>query len=200
MARTLQCSDPVERPGAVLAASRAAKNGRLVVLPAETGYVVATDAFAPGGVAALQRAKGLAPTTTLGVLVGHAAAVHGIAARVPTAALDLIAACWPGNLSLVVRTQPSLQWTVPTDRCVVRMPLHPLLLEVVGSVGPMVFSGIASPADWDSAAVILDCGTRPAGPGSTVVDVTTSPPTLIREGAVPAGRLRDLIGDLGVPG
>ncbi len=199
MVRALPCLDPGQRRDALESAVRAARNGRLVALPAESGYVLATDAFSAAGVAALQAAKGLSAGTTLGVLVGHAAGVHGIAAGLPSCALDLIAAFWPGQLSLVVAVQPSLRWTVPTDRCVVRMPLHPVLLDVAAAVGPMVYSGIATPAQRESASVLLDCGDRPEGPGSTVIDVCGPAPVLLRPGAVPVERLRQVVADLVVP-
>ena len=57
MPRVLDVADPAHRTDAVAAAVRGARNGRLVVLPAETGYVVASDAFSAAGVAALQRMK-----------------------------------------------------------------------------------------------------------------------------------------------
>lgn len=195
MPRVLDVSDPAQRTDAVVAAVRGARNGRLVVLPAETGYVVASDAFSAAGVAALQRLKGLSAATSLGVLVGHASGVHGIAARVPAAAQDLMAACWPGLLSLVLPMQRSLRWSVPTDRCVVRMPLHPLLLEVVKAVGPTVYSA-CSTAEREAAALVLDSGPRPGGPGTTVVDATVEPLLLVREGAVPTDRLQAVVPDL----
>ncbi len=195
MPRVLDVADADQRADAIAAAVRGARNGRLVVVPAEVGYVVISDAFSASGVAALQRLKGLNATTSLGVLVGHAAGVHGIAGRVPAAAQDLMDACWPGQLSLVLPLQRSLRWTVPTDRCVVRMPLHPLLLEVVSGIGPTVYSG-CSPTERASAALVLDSGDRPAGPGSTVVDATVSPPVLLRAGAVPVERLRAVVADL----
>lgn len=196
MARRLDCQDPQEREAAITAAIRAARNGRLAALPAETGYVLATDAFSESGVAALQRAKGLGPGTSLGVLVGHKPGVHGIAAGLSPAALELMEACWPGMLSLLVRTQPSLRWTVPTDRCAVRMPLHPVLLAVVAGVGPMVYSRAATDEEREGAAVLLDCGDRPGGPGATLVDATAQPLRLLREGAVDFDRLSAVVPDI----
>lgn len=198
MPRVLDVRDPATRDAAVAAAVRAARNGRLVVLPAETGYAVATDAFSTPGVSALQRLKGLSPTTSMGLLVGHAAGVHGIATRPPAAAQDLIDAFWPGSLSLVLATQPSLRWSVPTDRCVVRMPLHPVLLAVVAGVGPMVYSA-CSTEERAGADLVLDSGPRPEGPGSTVVDATADPLVLLRAGAVPTDRLTAVVPGLADP-
>jgi tRNA threonylcarbamoyl adenosine modification protein (Sua5/YciO/YrdC/YwlC family) len=195
MPRTLAAHDPLQREQAVAAAIRAMRNGRLVVLPAESGYVVATDAFSSTGVAALRRCKGLAPGTSMGIMVGHASGIHGIAAAVPGPATTLMAACWPGQLGLLLRAQPSLQWTVPTDRFVARMPLHPLLLEVVAAVGPTVYSACN---DDDRAGVdlVLDCGERPPGPGSSIVDATVEPLQLLRVGAEPVERIQAVVPDL----
>jgi L-threonylcarbamoyladenylate synthase len=196
MARHLDCRDPQDRDAAIAGAVRAARNGRLVALPAESGYVLATDAFTAAGVAALQRAKGLDQRTSLGVLVGHRSGVHGIATGLSPAALELMAAFWPGQLSLIVQTQRSLHWTVPTDRCAVRMPLHPVLLAVVAGVGPMVYSGLSDPAERDRAAVVLDCGERPAGAAATLIDATHQPLRILREGAIEADRLRSIVPSL----
>lgn len=196
MTRSLPALDPQERPESLAAAVRAVRNGRLVELPAETGYVLAADAFHAGGVAQLRSAKGLGPQTSLGVLVGSVQGVHGIATGLSPAALDLMAATWPGQLSLVVRTQPSLHWTVPTDRCVVRMPLHPVLLHVVEQVGPMVYSGLGA-ADGAAAFLRLEAGERPVGEGATVVDATGLRPRMVREGAVPLARLLEIAPGIG---
>lgn len=200
MARLLDCRDPQDRDAAFASAVRAARNGRLVALPAESGYVLVSDAFSAAGVAALQRAKGLGPETSLGILVGHRSGVYGIATGLPAAAEELMAAFWPGQLSLLVRTQPSLHWTVPTDRVAVRMPLHPVLLAVVSGVGPMVYSGVSDPAERDRASVVLDSGPRPAGAAATLLDATQQPLRIVREGAVAADRLRSVVPDLLGPG
>lgn len=199
MPRVLPAADAANRVDAVGAAVRALRNGRLVALPAEQGYVLTADAFSAAGVAALQSVKELPPTVSLGVLVGHVGAVHGLSPAVPHAALDLIAACWPGQLGLVLRTQQLLQWTVPTDRIVVRMPLHPLLLSVVAEVGPTVYSACRD-QDREQADLVLDCGGRPDGSGSSIVDATVTPLTLLREGAFPLPVLREIVPDMQSPG
>ena len=196
MTRSLSVLDQQARQDAIAAAVRALRNGRLVALPAETGYVLAADAFHDGGVEQLRSVKGLGLRTSLGVLVGSVQGVHGIGTRLSPEALDLMAATWPGQLSLVVRTQPSLRWTVPTDRCVVRMPLHPVLLQVVEQVGPMVYSGLGA-SDGSAAFLRLEAGQRPAGQGSTVVDATGPQLRVVREGAVPLARLVEIVPSLG---
>ena len=198
MVRILDIREPGARPDAIARAARSAKNGRLVIAPAETGYAVVADAFSGPGVAALQRCKGLSPTTSLGILVGSPAGIHGVAGRLPPAALNLIAAFWPGQLSLLVRLTSSLDWTVPTNRAAVRMPLHPVLLDLVQIIGPAVYSGI-SPQLRESADVLLDAGDRPPGPASTVVDVTGPVPVLVREGAIAAARIAEVVELFGPP-
>lgn len=195
MPRRLPCLEPADRAEAIAAAVRAARNGRLVAVPAESGYVLVTDAFNANGVAALQRAKGLSVSTTLGVLLGHAGGVHGIAARIPPPAQDLMAAFWPGQLSLLLPVPGTLRWSVPTDRCAIRMPLHPVLLEVAAGVGPMVYSG-CSAVERETADLFIDAGERPDGPGSTVIDATRWPMVLLREGAVSADAARAVVPDL----
>lgn len=189
--RVLSCLEAAQRPAAVADAVRAAKNGRLVVLPAEHGMVVATDAFSSNGVAALRAAKGLTPQSVVGVLVGHAAGVHGIAV-LPPPGQDLVDAFWPGPLTLILRAQPSLSWPV-AGRIAVRMPLHPLLLDVLRGVGPMVASAVAEPAAVPGAAVVLDAGPRPPGPPSAVIDLTAALPVVVRLGALAPERLAEVV-------
>lgn len=195
MPRVLDCRNPDDRQWQLTQATRSARNGRLVVAPVEHGYVVMTDAFAPHGVRALQMAKNLAPTTVLGVFVGQPQGLAGIAIGLTPVVETLMAAFWPGPLSLVVRAQPSLAWSVPGDRFVARMPLHPVALELVREIGPMVYSGVA---DLETAAVakadvVLDVGDLPPGTASTIVDVTGATPVIQREGAVAMADLQRVL-------
>lgn len=186
MPRVLDCRNPDDREWPLGQATRSARNGRLVVAPVEHGYVITTDAFSPHGVRALQLAKNLGPSTVLGVFVGQPQGLSGIASGLTPVVETLMAAFWPGPLSLVVRAQPSLAWSVPSDRFVARMPLHPVALALVREIGPMVHSGVADlgAAAVAKADVVLDVGDLPAGEPSTIVDVTGPSPAVHRVGAI----------------
>ena len=142
MSQLLDCRDPANRADAITSAAAALKSGRLVVMPTDTVYGLAADAFDSGGVAALLAAKGRGRDMPVGVLVGSWTTIEGLVYYVPDAARELIRAFWPGALSLVVQQAPSLRWDLGDARGTVmlRMPLHPVALELLRETGPLAVS------------------------------------------------------------
>jgi tRNA threonylcarbamoyl adenosine modification protein (Sua5/YciO/YrdC/YwlC family) len=186
------------------AAVSTARRGRLVLLPTESVYALLTDAFSVPGVAAVRTVKERPPNAALPVAVSSLAMLRGVAERLPSAAAELVDAFWPGPLTLICRQQPSLAWSATgggTD-LTVRMPLHPVALEVVRGVGPCVLiaAGV-TPADAPASVdVVLDAGALPEHPAaSAVVDVRGPEPVLVRPGAVPMARLLEVAPALVVP-
>ena len=106
MTRILNCRDPQNRAAAITAETDTVKSGRLVVLPTDTVYGIAADAFDNGAVASLLAAKGRGRDMPVGVLVGSWHTISGLVYSVPDAAHELIRAFWPGALSLVVQQAP----------------------------------------------------------------------------------------------
>lgn len=191
MVRVLSCPDPADRGAAIATAVRTARAGRLVVGPVEGGRAVFADAFSEAGVTALRAAKRLPEDSIMGVLVGHRSGADGIAHGLRPEAHDLIQAFWPGPLGLLVRRQPSLVWGVPGRTFVVRMPLHPVALEIVRGIGPTVSSRWSAP-DADGlppASVLLDTGPPTAAEPPTLVDATVTPLRILRPGALSRERL-----------
>jgi tRNA threonylcarbamoyl adenosine modification protein (Sua5/YciO/YrdC/YwlC family) len=206
MTQRIACADGAHRPQAVTAALAAVRRGDLVLIPTESVYALATDAFSRRGVEALREVKGYDESVPLPVMVGARSTVPGIAARVPDDARLLMEACWPGALTLLLTPQPTLAWDLPpTAPLAVRMPLHPMALALLQRSGPLVVTsanlpGLDAPTTVDDAigqvgdavALALDAG--PLGeeptPPSTVVDVTGPVPRVVREGAVSLDALR----------
>jgi L-threonylcarbamoyladenylate synthase len=202
----IACADGAHRERAVSAALAAVRRGDLVVMPTESVYAVATDAFSRRGVAALRAAKGYDDDVPLPVMVGSRATVPGITARVPDAARALMDAFWPGPLTLLMTPAPSLAWDLPADAPVaIRMPLHPLALALLAQSGPLVVTtanlpGMPAPVTVDDAidqlgeavSLALDAGelVDDAGRPSTVVDVSGDAPTVVRIGELSVDRLR----------
>lgn len=192
--RTLEDRDDV-----LAAAGAVLREPGLVVMPTDTVYGVVADAFDPRATAALRRAKRLAPTAPLTVLIRNPRQVAGLAEDVPEAADRLMASYWPGPLTLVLPATDGLSWDIGTSLVVaLRMPAEEALLEVVADVGPLVCSAAARPADpvptsvdearealGDHVGLYVDDGPRDA-PLSTIVDLTRDHATVLREGAVPA--------------
>lgn len=198
----------------------ATRRGDLVLIPTETVYALATDAFSRRGVAALRTAKGYDDQVPLPVLVGARSTVSGVAASVGDDARALMDAFWPGTLTLLLRPQPTLAWDLPVGApLAVRMPLHPVALALLVASGPLVVTtanlpGLPAPADVDDAlgqlgdsiTLALDAGdlTDVTGLPSTVVDLTGDVPRVVRMGSVPLAALRDacpaVLDEQGAPG
>ncbi|MDA8436842.1 MAG: L-threonylcarbamoyladenylate synthase [Actinomycetales bacterium] len=204
-------SDPAERVQGIEAAASAARRGDLVVLPTDTVYGVGCDAFNAAGVARLLAAKGRGRDMPVPVLVGSPDTIEGLAYGLTKAARDLVEAFWPGALTVVVRHQPSLAWDLGDAQGTValRMPLHPVALELLAVVGPMAVSSAnrsgSAPATTyaeaeaqlgDSVAVYLDAGTSGEAVPSSIVDVSGPVPRLLRLGAVDLDTLRSVCPDL----
>ncbi|MER0240666.1 L-threonylcarbamoyladenylate synthase [Streptomyces sp. HSW2009] len=213
MARRYDCGDATDRKTGLREAASAIRRGELVVLPTDTLYGIGADAFSPEAVADLLAAKGRGGGMPSPVLVGSPNTLHGLVTDFSEQAWDLVDAFWPGALTLVARHQPSLTWDLGETRgtVAVRMPLHPVAIELLTEFGPMAvssanLSGHPSPQDCDAAqdmlgdsvSVYLDGGPTPATVPSSIVDVTGKVPVLLRAGALSAETLREVVPDLEV--
>jgi L-threonylcarbamoyladenylate synthase len=208
------CGDPAVRRRGLEAAASAVQNEQLVVLPVESAYGLACDAFSVDAVADLLEFKGDPARRPPAVLVPNVRTIDGLVADVPDAARALAEAFWPGLLTLVCTQQPTLRWDLGENRGTVslRMPVHPLALELLTQTGPLALTtaapiGTPAPKDCitalelvgDFADVYLDAGPAPWTAGSTVVDVRGDVPRVVRQGAVGVEELRSVVPDLLVP-
>lgn len=201
-----------ERERGIVAGTAAIRRGDLVVLPTESSYAVAADAFTPGALKRLREAKGRGADLPLPVLVASPAMAQGIVTALNDAARDLMDAFWPGPLTLLAHQQPTLSWSMPGEFVSVRMPIHPLALALIQRAGPVVatsanMAGAAPPRTCaqaqgqlgDDVAVYLEAGPRAPQEASCVVDVTTATPVLLRPGPYPVETLRTICPDLVLP-
>lgn len=208
MSVVYDCLSPETRAAGLRTAVGAVRSGRLVVLPTDTLYGIGCDAFDSEAVAALLEAKGRGRDMPVPVLVGSWHTIDGLVMSVSTAARDLVRAFWPGGLSLVVNQAPSLAWDLgDTDGTVmIRMPLHPVAIDLLREVGPMAVSSAnvsgSAPATTvdearrqlgDSVAVYLDGGPAPTAVASTIVDLTGEGPRILREGAITAEQIGEVL-------
>lgn len=209
MSTIYDCASPEMREAGLAAAARTVRSGQLVVLPTDTVYGLGCDAFDRLAVSRLLAVKGRGRDMPLPVLVGSWSTIDGLAYLVPRHARTLIEAFWPGALSIVLPYAPSLTWDLGDTRGTVmlRMPLHPVALELLREVGPMAVSSAnrsgSAPATTaeqardqlgDDVPVYLDG--RPSGEpvASTIVDLTGENPLVLRAGAVGVERLREVLG------
>ena len=205
------CNDLTVRAGALSSAAHCVSSGQLVVLPTDTVYGIGADAFDPVAVADLLAAKGRGRDMPVPVLVGSWSTIDGLVNHVSGQARSLIEAFWPGGLTLVVTHAPTLDWDLGDARgtVAVRMPLHPVAIELLEATGPMAVSSAnrsgqpaATTAEQaraqlgDDVALYLDGGPAQAGVASTIVDVTAEVPRVLRAGAVSIEALRKVVPDL----
>lgn len=208
MSRTFDCAVPRDRERGLAAAAAAVGRGALVVVPTDTVYGVGCDAFDPAAVDALLQAKGRGRDSPPPVLVGDVTTLDGLATGVPSYARQLVEAFWPGGLTVVVTAQPTLAWDLGETGGTValRMPLHPVALELLERTGPLAVSSAnltGRPAALSaqeardmlggSVAVYLDGGACLDDLASTIVDCTGAGPVLLRAGAVPEELLREVV-------
>lgn len=196
-------------------ARTALRRGELVVIPTDTVYGIAADAFSPRAVQRLLDAKGRTRQSPPPVLVPSVQTLEALAAVIPDAVRKLVDAFWPGGLTIVLPAQPSLAWDLgDTDGTVaVRMPDNRIALELLTETGPLAVSSAnltgqpaattATAAEamlGDTVEVYLDGG-ESATVASTIVDATRliAPGgrlSILREGAISREQIRDVIGDL----
>ena len=207
MASRYDTSSEAEREEGIAAAGRAVQRGRLVVVPTDTVYGIAADAFNAEAVAALLAAKGRGRQMPPPVLVSAKSTLEALASGIPDWARALAEELWPGPLTLVLHQQTSLQWDLGDTRgtVAVRMPDHDVALELLSRTGPLAVSsanrtGLPAALDADDAEkmlgervrVILDAGPTPGPLPSTIVGCTTDEGRLLRQGVLPLERLNEI--------
>lgn len=195
MATFHDCSVDSELLAGMRMARGAIGRGELVVLPTDTVYGVAADAFDPTAVQRLLDAKGRGRQSPPPVLIKGHETLAALTDRVPEVVRPLLDEFWPGPLTVIFRAQASLSWDLGETRGTValRVPSHRIALELLEETGPLAVSsanltgrpaaesaGDARRMLGDSVSVYLDDG--PAGTsyehragantGSTIVDAT----------------------------
>ena len=211
MSPVIDCTNDEGLAQGIAAAAEAVRRGEVVVLPTDTVYGVGVDAFASDAVAAVLAVKGRGREMPLPVLVPSAQTVDGLAADVPDYARDLIGAFWPGPLTLVLPAQSSLMWDLGETNGTValRMPQNDTALQLLSEVGPMAVTSAnisgqppattileAATQLGSAVSVYLEAGPSTGGLASTILDCTRDAPVILRAGAVSAGQLQEVLGDI----
>lgn len=229
MTRIYDCSVDEEYAAGMRLARSAIGRGALVVIPTDTVYGIAADAFSPEAVQKLLDAKGRDRQSPPPVLIPGIPALDALAQDIPQPVRDLVAEFWPGGLTVLLNAQPSLAWDLGETRGTValRMPNDKIALDLLSETGPLAVSSAnvtGSPSAIDAAgaeemlgstvSVYLDggvaglayeaVGDRPGDTSSTIVDATgfaTNGGTLriVRNGVITRGRIAAVIGDALAP-
>jgi tRNA threonylcarbamoyl adenosine modification protein (Sua5/YciO/YrdC/YwlC family) len=208
MSARFDCADPAQLLQGLADAERALRRGELVVMPTDTVYGIAAEAFDPVAVEGLLKAKGRGRDMPPPVLVGSVRAAMALVMELGDTGKDLIDEFWPGALTIICRSSPTLVWDLGETKgtVAVRMPLHAVALDLLKRTGPLAVSSAnlsgqppATTCDeamaqlGDSVAVYLDGGPCPGDVPSTIIDLTGSVPRLLRPGVIPVERLRDVV-------
>jgi len=191
--------------------ARVVEAGNLLVIPTDTVYGIAADAFNASAVAALLAAKGRGRDMPPPVLVPRSETVFGLVDGVDETVLALTARFWPGPLTIIAAAQPSLDWDLGETHgtVAVRMPDDEHALALLSRTGPLAVSSAnlsgrpaATTADeaqdmlGTDVEIYLDGGERTSGQSSTIVDLSGDVPRIVRRGPISAEELREIVPDL----
>lgn len=187
------------------AAERIAAGG-VIALPTDTVYGIAASLAHPDALRRIYEIKGRDERNPLPVLVSSSEMVPHLALELGRDVRLLLDRYWPGPLTVVVPARPGMPEIVTAGGPTVglRMPNHPLAIEVIAKAGGAVACTSANrsgdPPALDAQGVsdalgpvldlILDGGTAPGGVPSTVVAIDADRLAVLREGAIPAEHLR----------
>ncbi len=185
--------------------------GGIICFPTDTLYALSADAFDPEAVERIYRAKGRDHGQGLPVLLADAVQLNQVAINIPDSAWKLARRYWPGALTMVVQRSPDLPDIVSggATTVAVRVPAHPIARQLISELGRPVIGTSANRAGSPDARSLQDVldelgpwldyavgeGTLPAGQPSTIVDLTTSRPQVLREGAIPSGEVMAAIAE-----
>ena len=197
-------------PEAILRAGEIIKRGGLVAFPTETVYGLGGDAFDETAGGRIYAAKGRPQDNPLIVHIADAKDLHRVAQDIPEAAFTLAEAFWPGPLTMVLRKRPEVPDSITggLDTVAVRLPGLKSARALITAAGGFVAapsankSGRPSPTtaehcvvDLDGQAdMILDGGSAVLGLESTVIDLTVTPPVILRPGFVTAEAIGRILG------
>lgn len=209
MERVFDCSVDTELLEGMRLAKQAVARNSLIVLPTDTVYGIGADAFSAMGVRNLLDAKGRGRQSPPPVLIPNQSAMVALTESVPENAQKLADAFWPGALTMILRSQPSLEWDLGETKGTValRMPDHKIALALLAETGPLAVSSAnltAQPAATSAAeafdyfgtnvAVYLDGGASPKGEASTILDLTGEKVRVVRLGALAIDEITKVIG------
>ncbi|GAB2458209.1 L-threonylcarbamoyladenylate synthase [Xylanimonas ulmi] len=201
-------------PADIAAVAEILRDGGIAALPTETVYGLAGDALDADVVGAIYAAKGRPSDNPLIVHLAGVDELLRVVRQTPPAALRLAERFWPGPLTVVLPRRPIVpdRVTAGLDTVAVRVPAHDAFRAVLRAAGTPLAAPSANRAGSPSPTTaqhvlhdlsgripaVLDGGPCDVGVESTVVDLTSTPPRLLRPGGVSLEELREVLGDVDV--
>lgn len=215
MQKIYDCSVDVELLSGFRQAKVGLDRGEVVVIPTDTVYGLAADAFNIKGVELLNITKGAEKALPPTVLIPRVETMSALATDLPLIANQLAAAFWPGALTMVLKAQSTLNWDLGETRGTValRVPDHKITLALLEDTGPLAVTSANTAgepaavtaqqaADYfeNKVSVYLDAGNSAKGEASTILDLSQvrdgQPIRVLRKGAISLDRIRSVIGDV----
>ncbi len=193
-------------------ARRVLRSGGVLALPTETFYALAVNPFDGRALARLFALKERPAEKPVLVLIAGAEMLFQVAREVPVAAIPLMQAFWPGPLTLILPARHDLPplLTGGAGTIGLRLPRQPLVCRLMMALGlpltgtsanrsgeePLTTAAAVAQALGPEVDLILDAGPCPGGLPSTIVDVTASPPRLVRAGSIPTAAVRKVVPEM----
>jgi len=198
-----------EVPDALARAVEALSQGQIIAFPTDTVYGLGAHAFQPEAVARLYDVKGRPAHVPIPLLLPEARAMETVCVDIPPLAWQVAERFWPGGLTLVLRRAPIVPDIVTAGGATVavRVPDHPLARELCRRLGaplaatsanrhgqpPSITVGEVMAGLAGHIALVLDGGACPGGLSSTLLDLTASPPVVLRPGPITVEQLRTVV-------
>lgn len=199
-------------PEAIFEAGQIIKQGGLVAFPTETVYGLGGDALNPSSSKKIYEAKGRPSDNPLIVHIACISDLSKIAVDIPKEAYDLAGVFWPGPLTMILKKSASVpkETTGGLDTVAVRMPVNEVALDFISSAGGFIAAPSANRSGKPSPTVakyviedmygfvdmIIDGGESTIGLESTIVDLTVSPPMVLRPGYITVDQLKEVLPDV----
>lgn len=194
-------------------AAEVLKAGGLVAFPTETVYGLGANALDIKAIEGIYKAKGRPSDNPLIVHIADIKALEGLVNTIPAAAPRLMEAYWPGPLTLVMPKSDKVPFVITAglDTVAIRIPSHPIALALIKKAGVPVAAPSANRSGRPSPTlakhviedltgrvdIIIDGGSTQVGLESTVLDISSEPPVILRPGGITLEQLQQLLGVVG---
>lgn len=189
------------------------RGGGILAYPTETFYGLGADGRNEQAIERIFALKGRNFDKPLPLIIGTEGDLADLVEEVPAVAEKLMKVFWPGALTLVFRASPLLlpKLTAGTGKIGLRISSHPTAARLAAILSRPLTATSANRSGGrecssaeevqevfgDRLDAVIDGGRTPGGTGSTIVDVTTDPPAILRTGAIPPSLIRRTLGKNG---
>lgn len=207
--KTIKVHPQNPQPDFINQAARIIKNGGIAAFPTRYLYGLGADALNPDAVDRIYAIKKRSHRKPISVLIQRQEDLFGLVKNITASALQITNHFWPGDITIILEALDTLpqNLTAGSGKIGIRLPQHPVAVALVKAVQNPITATSANLADQkgcyriddldpliaERVDIILDAGPLKGGVGSTVVDVTVDPPVILREGAVAAKDIFDLL-------